>query len=82
MADENFLLRIALDVEHGFDSQQPRVVLEFLHKDSYSVGKFVVQRADGFLADDFGGEKPFGLIGDLVFREKRLALRQMAKDFI
>src|SRR5260370_7292948 len=41
-----------------------------------------MQRADSFLADDFCREKPLGLISDLVFRKIRLALGQMAEDFV
>ncbi len=80
--DKDFLLCIALDVKGSLDANQPWVFFKLVDEDSQRVRQFVVQGSDGLLADDFSSEESLGLIGDLVFRKIRLAIGQMAEDFV
>src|SRR5579864_9185222 len=82
VADENFLLGVALDVESDFDAHQPGSDFELVDKDGDRVRKFVMHGLDGFFANDFGGEKALRLVGDLVFREIRLAFGKIAEKFV
>src|SRR5579863_8305331 len=79
VADENFFLGVAFDVESDFDAHQPGSDFELVNKDGDRVRKFVMHGLDGFFANDFGGEKALRLVGDLVFREIRLAFGKIAE---
>ena len=81
MTNQDFLLRVALDVQGGMDFQDFGSLFELVDNDGEGVRDFVVSELDGFFADNFAGEEALRLIGDLVVGEKRRTLRQLLHDF-
>ena len=81
VADEDFLLRVALDVERGHDPDELGTFFVFFDENGQRVGNFVIHGLNGFLADDFCGEEALGLIGDLVLGKVRIGFRKLAENF-
>ncbi len=49
--------------------------LEVIEQHGDGVGDFLASGEDGFFANDFRGKEALGLVGELVRRENRAALR-------
>jgi hypothetical protein len=82
VADQDFFLRVPLDVQGSVDPQKLRGLLEFVHEHRQRIRHLVIHHLDGFLPDDFRGQKSLWLVGDLVLRKIRLALRQLPENFV
>ena len=80
MADDDALLRVALDVDDGIDMYLTVVLLEALHDDLYGVGYLLIVIEENLLADDFRDEEAGGLVRQLVFVEEGGTLRQQLLD--
>ena len=66
LADENSLLPFPLDVKRRADSDQLARLFEAVQQHGDGVRYFLARRQNGLLADDLGGEKSLGLVGELI----------------
>src|SRR5262249_40946205 len=67
-ADENRLVRFALDVNRRFDDDEVLLFLfrELVDRHGGAVGNLLARAEKDFLAYDLGGEKALGLVSDLA----------------
>src|SRR5881394_4317286 len=75
VANDDFLLAVALDEDQGMDVQGFALLLEFFDFDGDLVWQLGAHLAHDFLAYQFSGEEAAAAIGDLVFREKVIVFR-------
>ena len=79
MADDDALLRVALDIDDGVDVDVGLVFLEALHTDLDAVGDLLVVVEEYLLADDLRDEELGGLVCQLVLVE---VWRTLGQEFL
>src|ERR1700730_17700983 len=70
LADENHFLTFAFDIESRADPDQFGPLIEIVYQHGNSVGNFFASLEYGLLTDHLSGEKPLGLVADLVGRDR------------
>ncbi len=78
-ADEDRLLAFALHVDCGANSKKFWPFLKTVDHHRNRVGHFVARGENCLLANYFGGEETFGLVGELVLRKIWRMLRAIAR---
>src|ERR1700734_2731057 len=66
LSDQNSLLAFALDVNSGAYTRQFLGFLEIVNQHGDGVRDFFPSDQDCFFANEFGGDKPLGLVGKLI----------------
>ncbi len=81
-SDQDALLAVPFDGDAGTDAGKLLALLEGFHPHSHGVRHFLPGGGHRLFANDFGGQKSLGLIGDLIHREKWLSLREMRGELL
>jgi hypothetical protein len=80
VANDDLLLAVTLDQDQRMDVQHMALLLELFDLHGDLVRQLGTQLAHDLLAHQFGGQEAAAAVGDLVFREEVIVLRQVLGD--